>query len=47
MLSQLAVLGDAIPEKEAVKKHLRIVPDKYRAGGGFNRDHARPREHLH
>jgi hypothetical protein len=29
MVSQLAVLGDAIPEKEAMKKYLRIVPDKY------------------
>jgi hypothetical protein len=29
MLSQLAVLGDAIPEREAVKKYLRIVPEKY------------------
>jgi 23S rRNA maturation mini-RNase III len=29
MLSQLAVLGDAILEKEAVKKYLHIVPEKY------------------
>ncbi|CAN6169870.1 unnamed protein product, partial [Urochloa humidicola] len=29
MVSQLAVLGDTIEEKEAVTKYLRVVPEKY------------------